>query len=145
MSMFTGTIFGRLGADPEIRTTQNGGEVCSVNVATDSGFGDNKVTTWTKLVAFGKTAEFINKFFKRGDQIFCAGEVKLETWTDKNDNERQTLTMVVSQATFGGSKKEESGRESRREEPRNGSRREESRRDDRGGRDGERGARGMGF
>jgi single-strand DNA-binding protein len=128
--MFVATLLGRFGQDPELKTTKSGTEMCTATVATDSGFGDNKVTTWTKLVAFGKTAEFIAKFFHKGDSIFCTGEVVLEKWEDKDGNERQTLKLVVDKATFaGGSKKEESG--ARREEPRR--ERQESRSESRGG------------
>lgn len=144
--MFSGTLLGRFGADPELRSSQGGISVCTANVATDSGFGENKITTWTKIVAFGKNADNIEKYFKKGDSIFLTGEVVLEEWTNKNDEPQKTLKLLVSAWSFAGSngKKEGSGRESRREEPRNGSRREESRRDDRG-RDGERGGRGGGF
>ena len=124
--MFSGVIIGRLGQDPELRSTSSGTPVCSVSVATDAGWGDTKVTTWTKIVAWGKQAEFLSKNFSKGDSIVVSGEVSLKTWEDKNGDERQSLELNAHQIGFAGSKKSDGG-ESRREEPRRQERSEEPR------------------
>ena len=60
------TIIGRLGKDPEIKQTKSGSDMCSMTVAVESGFGNNKKTTWYRVSAFGKNAENSAKYLKKG-------------------------------------------------------------------------------
>lgn len=90
--MLSGTIIGRLGKDPETRTTQGGQAVCSFSVATDHGFGERKKTTWTKVVVFGKQAEFCQKNLIKGDRVAASGALYLDEWEGKN-GKQYTLTM----------------------------------------------------
>ena len=64
-------IIGRLGQDPELRETANGKAVCNMSVATTNG---NK-TTWHRVVAWGKAAEFAGQYLKSGDLVYVEGEV----------------------------------------------------------------------
>lgn len=91
--MFSATIVGRLGRDPESRETSGGKTVVTLSVATDHGWGENKRTTWTRVACFGKDAEFCQKYLAKGQRVTVAGDVYLDEWTDKQGGKRATLCM----------------------------------------------------
>ena len=81
--MINATIVGRLGRDPETRDV-NGTTVCNIAVATDYGWGDNKITTWTRVAVWGKRAEALAQHFSKGDGIEVRGELYLKQHNDKS-------------------------------------------------------------
>lgn len=94
--MFSGSIVGRLGKDPETRATSGGQSVCSFTIATDHGYGERKKTTWTRIVCFGKQAEFAQAKLAKGDRVAVAGQVYMDEWQGREGDKRQTLTMDAS-------------------------------------------------
>lgn len=100
-------LVGRLTKDPEIRTTVNGTTVANFTLAVDSGYGDNKSTDFINVVSFGKQAEFVNKFLRKGVLILIEGQLKINKWTDRNDVKRETPEIILSSTTFLQSKKKE--------------------------------------
>lgn len=99
------TIIGHLGRDPEIRKTQSGSTVFSVTMAVNTGYGDNKRTTWWSISAFGKTAETLEKFnLAKGAVIGFVGEVSLRPWQDKDGNEKQSLELAARDFILLGEK-----------------------------------------
>lgn len=62
-------LLGRLGNDPEVRTTQNGTMVATLSIATNDGMGENITTEWHRVVVFGKTAEIIQRYASKGSQL----------------------------------------------------------------------------
>lgn len=62
-------LLGRLGNDPEVRTTQNGTVVATLSIATNDGMGENITTEWHRVVIFGKSAEAIQRYANKGTQI----------------------------------------------------------------------------
>lgn len=68
-------ITGRLGKNAEHRTTQNGTDVCSFSVATDVGFGENKRTIWIDVARFGKGAEGLTRYLKKGTSVTVIGDL----------------------------------------------------------------------
>lgn len=95
---------GRLTADPELKTTQNGKSVCSFKIAVDRGFGDNKVTDFLTCVAWEQRAEFVSKYFAKGNEIRILGEINTRKWQDKNGNNRTEFEIRVNESAFCGSK-----------------------------------------
>jgi single-strand DNA-binding protein len=75
---------GHVGKDPEIRTTASGDTVSSFSLATNSGYGDNKTTDWHNVIFFGKTADFIKDYIKKGSQIYDEGRIANRNYVDKN-------------------------------------------------------------
>lgn len=71
--MITGTIVGRLGRDPETRTTASGKTVTSANVAVDHGWGDRKSTTWVRCSIWNKRGEAFAAHHSKGDGVELAG------------------------------------------------------------------------
>ena len=80
-------ITGRLGRDPELKTGGSGTEYCQFSVAVDRRKADKdqeKKTDWFRCVAFGKTAAFIEKYFKKGDGIEIQGRMENDPYKDKD-------------------------------------------------------------
>lgn len=99
------TIIGHLGREPETRATQSGSKVFSTVLAVNTGYGDNKRTTWWNVSAFGKTAETLEKFnLSKGDAIGFTGEVSMREYIDKENNKRQSLELAVRDFILLGSK-----------------------------------------
>lgn len=89
--MIAATLSGRLGRAPEIRETQHG-NVCSVSVAANYGYGENKITTWVKLEAWRKLGETLAKLDK-GCRVVVAGQLYEDTWTDRDGEEHKNLKL----------------------------------------------------
>ena len=83
---------GRLTKAPELKQTQNGKSVCSFTIAVDRS-RDREKTDFIPIVAWGKTAEFVNQWFGKGDLITIVGRIEVRNYEDKNGNKR-TATEI---------------------------------------------------
>ena len=91
----------RLTRDPEMRAIPSGTQVCEIGIAFDNGFGDQKKTCFINVTAWGKTAEFVEKYFKKGDGIMIDGRLEFETWEDKNGGgKRSKHSITAERVTF---------------------------------------------
>lgn len=102
------TIHGRLVRDPELTPRRNSDSSDRVNftVAVDRRFGDE--TDFIDCVAFGKTAELIDKWFEKGREIITWGEGHIHSYTDKNGVKRKAYSIFVDGFDFCGSKNDSS-------------------------------------
>ena len=105
MNLNKAIIAGRLTADPELKTTPSGLSVTSFTVAVDRRFGKEKQTDFINCVAWRSTAEFITKYFSKGNSICVCGSIQTRNYTDKNGNKRTAVEVVAEEATFCESKK----------------------------------------
>ena len=97
------TITGRLGKDPEVKPYGDNKMLVKFSIATNDGFGDKKKTNWHNCTAFGKPAEIISKYVKKGDQICVNGSI------DYNEHEGKRYTSVnVNNFTLLGSSNSQS-------------------------------------
>lgn len=99
-------LIGRLGKDPEERTTAGGQRVSSFSLATDAFHGGNgeKTTDWHRVIGFGKIAEQCNQYLKKGRLVCVEGSLQTRTW-EKTPGEKHYFTDVVaSRVTFLDSK-----------------------------------------
>jgi single-strand DNA-binding protein len=111
-------LIGRLGRDPEERTTANGTRVSNFSVATDNYNGNNGETTteWHRVVVFGKTAEQCNQYLRKGRLVCVEGSLKTRSW-EKSPGEKVYFTDVVaSRVTFLGSNDGSTGSQAAGEE-----------------------------
>ena len=101
-------VMGRCGKDPEIRMTQKGTPVASVTLAVDRDYSadQNKETDWIDVVAFGKTAEFVEKYFSKGQMAVVSGRLQIRNWQDKDSNKRRSAEIVADHVYFGEGKKD---------------------------------------
>lgn len=101
------TIMGRLTKDPELRRLESGTAVASLSIACERDYapqGGEKVTDFVDIVAFGKTAEFAEKFFTKGRMAVVTGRLQIRGWTDKDGNKRRTAEILADHFYFGDSK-----------------------------------------
>lgn len=98
----------RLCADPELKQTQTGVSVASVNVACDNGYGDKKESFFFSLKAFRKTAEFLCDHFHKGDLVIVSGKLSVRTYEDKNGVKRTAVECIANTLDFCGSKRTDS-------------------------------------
>lgn len=109
-------IMGRLTRDPELRYTQSNTPVVAFSVAVERRFkskdGDRE-TDFIDCVAWRQQAEFVQKWFQKGSMICVVGSIQTRTYTDKDNNNRKAVEVVVEEAYFADSKHEnaQTGRE----------------------------------
>ncbi|MDG1483546.1 MAG: single-stranded DNA-binding protein [Myxococcota bacterium] len=107
-------LIGNLGQDPELRNTKSGTAVVNLRIATNErrrnqeGQWDNH-TEWHSVVAFGKTAENINRFMKKGRQLFIEGRLQTRKWEDQNGNERYSTEVVADNVRFLSNRSDDEG------------------------------------
>ena len=94
-----GSYVGRLTADPELKQTQNRISVCSFTLAIDRP-GTRDKTDFINFVAWRQTAEFICKYFRKGQKIALTGYLSSRQYEDKNGNQRTAFEVVVDRAEF---------------------------------------------
>lgn len=104
-------LMGNLGKDPEIKYTQNGQSVANFSLATHKVWNDKQsaqkkeTTEWHNIEVWGKLAENVSKYLKKGDTCFLEGELKTESWDDKETGKKQYKTLIkVSNVQFAGKK-----------------------------------------
>ncbi len=108
-------IMGRLTRDPELRRTGSGTAMASFTVAVDRDFasdGQEKETDFIDCVAWRGTAEFVEKYFKKGSMIALKGRLQIRSWTDKDGNKRRSAEIVADNVYFGEGKKSQEGSQS---------------------------------
>ena len=107
------TIMGRLVRDPELRRTGTGVAVASFRVAVDRDYapkdGGERKADFIDCVAWRQTGEFISKYFTKGRMIIVDGRLEMRDWTDKDGNKRTSAEVVVANAYFGDSKRDNDG------------------------------------
>lgn len=94
---------GRLTKAPELKQTNNGKSVCGFTIAVDRN-RDREKTDFIPIVAWGKTAEFVNQWFGKGDLITIVGRIEVRNYEDKNGNKRTATEVIAEEVLFGGSK-----------------------------------------
>lgn len=96
------SLLGRLGADPEIRTTQSGDKVASLRIATgeqwkDKQSGEKKERTeWHSVVVFGALASVAERFLAKGRRVYVEGQQRTRKWQDQSGNDRYSTEVVLS-------------------------------------------------
>ena len=106
-------IMGRLTRDPELRRTGSGVAVASFSLAVDRDFapkdGGERETDFIDCVAWRQTGEFVSKYFAKGRMAVVSGRLQIRSWTDKDGNKRTSAEIVVANAYFGDSKRDNDG------------------------------------
>lgn len=100
-------IRGRLGADPEVRYTNNNTAVANISVATSRSYkpknGERKEeTTWHRVVLWGRKAEIAQEYLSKGDMVFISGHTQVNEWEDKDGNTRRTKEIVAQRLDMLG-------------------------------------------
>ena len=101
-------LMGRLTRDPELRHTQADIPVASFTLAVDRGYKrDNDAVNadFINIVAWRGTAEFVSKWFSKGQLVAVSGRLQTRSYTDANGNNRTVTEVVADEAFFAESKK----------------------------------------
>ena len=100
-------LIGNLGADPEIRTFQNGGKVCNLRIATsdrwrDKNTGENREKTeWHTVAIFAEgLVRICEQYLKKGSKVFIEGALQTRKWQDQSGNDRYSTEVVIQ--GYGG-------------------------------------------
>ena len=94
-------LVGRLGADPEVRYTQDGTMVTNFRLATSERWTNKngeraERTEWHKIVTFGKLAEICGNYLSKGKLVYIEGRLQTRDWEDRDGNKRYTTEIVAS-------------------------------------------------
>lgn len=94
-------LVGRLGKDPEIRSTPGGTSVAKFTVATDERFTDKagekqERTEWHNIVAWGKLGEICGQYLKKGKLVYIEGSIRTDSWDDKESGQKKYRTEIVA-------------------------------------------------
>lgn len=101
-------LMGRLTADPELKTTAGGTSVVQFSVAVNRKYSkEEQKVDFIDCTAFGKTADFLGKYFRKGSSVIVFGNIQVESWKDKDGNSRRSTKIIVDELQFGESKKSE--------------------------------------
>lgn len=111
MALNKAMLIGNVGNDPEIRTLSNNEKVASFRLATTERFRDRngeqrENTEWHQITAWGKVADIVEKFVKKGSQVYVEGKITTDKWTDKDGNERFSTKIRVEGIQLLGKKEE---------------------------------------
>ena len=106
-------LSGRLTADPELKSTQNGLSVCSFSIAVDRPYrkGQERQTDFISICAWRSSAEFVSKYFKKGDMIGIEGSIQTRKYQDKDGNNRTAFEVVANNVQFVESKRSQGNEE----------------------------------
>lgn len=112
-------LIGRLTNDPELRQTGSGKSVANFSIATNqywSKDGEKKESTeFHNIVVWGKTADTVDSYLSKGQQVAIEGRLQTRTWEDNNGSKRRTTEIVADNVQFG-SRQEESALDKEMEE-----------------------------
>jgi len=107
MTMNKVILVGNLGADPEVRYTQNGDAVCNLRIAThervkdrEGNWGDR--TEWHRVVVFGNQAEKCREYLRKGRSVAIEGSLQTREWQDRDGNKRYTTEVKAFRVHFLG-------------------------------------------
>ena len=103
-------LVGRVGRDPEARSTNNGTAVANFSLATDryTKRGEDPITDWHRITAWGTQAEYVTKYCTKGSLILIEGEIQYSKYTDKDGIERNSTDIQARNVQGLGSKSQQS-------------------------------------
>ncbi len=106
------TLIGNVGKDPEIRSISADKKVADISIAVNDSYRDAKgqqqeKTEWFRISFWNQKAEVIEKYVRKGQQIYVEGRLRVRTYTDKEGKERYSLEVVAQDFTLLGSRQAE--------------------------------------
>ena len=101
MSVNKVILIGRLGRDPEVRSTPSGSTVAKFSIATDEKFTDKsgerqERTEWHNIVAWARLGEICGQYLKKGKLVFIEGSLRTDSWDDKETGQKKYRTEIVA-------------------------------------------------
>ncbi|KMQ80807.1 Single-stranded DNA-binding protein [Candidatus Burkholderia pumila] len=112
-------LVGNLGADPETRYLPSGDAVANIRLATTDRYKDKasgefkELTEWHRVAFFGRMAEIVNEYLKKGSSMYIEGRIRTRKWTDQQGQERYSTEIVADQMQMLGGRGGDDGGYSR--------------------------------
>jgi single-strand DNA-binding protein len=101
-------LVGNLGADPETRYLPSGDAVANIRLATTDRYKDKasgefkELTEWHRVAFFGRLAEIVNEYLKKGSSVYIEGRIRTRKWQDQQGQERYSTEIVADQMQMLG-------------------------------------------
>jgi single-strand DNA-binding protein len=114
-------LFGNLTRDPELRALPSGMNVCSFSVATNRVYRDREgkkqeQTDFHNVVVFGRQADTVSQYLKKGSSVYVEGRIQTRSWDDKTTGEKKYRTEVVAERVQFGPRSSGAGKRSEPDE-----------------------------
>ncbi len=92
-------LIGNLGSDPEVRYSPDGSAIANIRIATTESWKDKsgekqEKTEWHRVVFYGRTAEVVGEYLKKGSAVYVEGRIQTRKWQDKDGQDRYTTEIV---------------------------------------------------
>ncbi len=103
-------LIGNLGNDPDMRYTAGGAAVANISIATAESWRDKESgeqqerTEWHRVVFFGRLAEIVGEYLRKGSQVYVEGRIQTRKWQDKEGQDRYTTEIVGNELQMLGGK-----------------------------------------
>ena len=109
-------LVGRLGKDPEIRSTPGGQTVAKFTMATDERYTDKsgekqERTEWHNIVAWARLAEICGQYLRKGSLVYIEGSIRTDSWDDKETGQKRYRTEIIARDMKMLDRKREGGEE----------------------------------
>jgi single-strand DNA-binding protein len=105
-------LSGNVGADPQFKSTEKT-NICNFRIAVNDKYKKDAPPQWFTITAFGKTADFVNSYVKKGTRVLVEGKIQMEEYTDKEKQKRLFVSIISDNIEILSSK------EGSKEEPKN--------------------------
>ena len=110
------TLLGRVGTDPELRSTKSGTAVVQLRLATDHYSKNGPAETdWHSVVVWGKTAEAVARYVHKGDRVHVTGRLQQHSWQTDSGERRSRTEVHASEVIFLDSRSDRNGHDDREE------------------------------
>ena len=100
-------LIGNMTADPELKQTTSGTSVCSFSIAVNRRFAraeqGQQSVDFINIVTWRQSAEFVSRYFKKGNPILVCGQLQTRTWTDNQGQKRYATEVIADEVSFVGS------------------------------------------
>ena len=96
-------LIGSLGADPDVKMSQQGSAIATISVATDESYKDKQTgqlvpkTEWHRVVAFQRLAEIMRDYLKKGSKVYIEGKLQTRKWQDQSGQDKYTTEIVANE------------------------------------------------
>ena len=100
-------LIGNLTRDPELRYTKHNTPVASYTIAINTGYGELQETNFINITSWGKSGEFVSKYFKEGQPIALTGRLKNKNYEDSQGIKHYSIEVITEDIEFVGNKKQE--------------------------------------
>jgi single-strand DNA-binding protein len=108
-------LVGNLGNDPDMKYTAGGAAIARISIATTDSWNDKQTgekqerTEWHRIVFFGRLAEIVGEYLRKGSQVYVEGRLQTNKWQDQNGQDRYTTEIVANEMQMLGARGGESG------------------------------------